>query len=148
MTSKRNSRDPQPPSTAGFRRFRHCSFVLTEDASDFGLKSFLSLRSLAVRIITLPLSGDALVHIHQIGDHAIKRTEVWEMVRRRALDARLAPTPCCHTFRATGITAYLYNGGIIEHAQQIAAHESPRTTKLYNRRGDQMSLDEIERILI
>lgn len=84
----------------------------------------------------------------QLTDHAIERTEVWEMIRRRAKDAGLSPTLCCHTFRATGITAYLSNGGIIEHAQQIAAHESPRTTKLYDRRGDQVSLDEIERILI
>ena len=51
-------------------------------------------------------------------------------------------------FRATGITTYLENGGTLEHAQQIAAHESPRTTKLYDRTTDQVSLDEIERILI
>jgi len=50
----------------------------------------------------------------------------------------------CHTFRATGITAYLENGGTLEHAQQIAAHESPRTTKLYDRTNDQITLDEIE----
>jgi integrase/recombinase XerD len=55
---------------------------------------------------------------------------------------------CCHTFRATGITTYLQNGGTIEHAQQIANHESPRTTKLYDRTYDAISLDEIERILI
>jgi integrase len=57
-------------------------------------------------------------------------------------------TTCCHTFRATGITTYLQNGGTIEHAQQIANHESPRTTKLYDRTNDAISLDEIERILI
>ena len=51
-------------------------------------------------------------------------------------------------FRATGITTYLQNGGTIEHAQQIANHESPRTTKLYDRTSDAISLDEIERILI
>ena len=55
---------------------------------------------------------------------------------------------CCHTFRATGITAYLQNNGSLEIAQNIAAHESPRTTKLYDRRQDQLTLDEIERILI
>jgi integrase len=54
----------------------------------------------------------------------------------------------CHTFRATGITNYLENGGTIEKAQQIAAHESPRTTKLYDRTTDQVSLDEIEKIRI
>jgi integrase/recombinase XerD len=49
---------------------------------------------------------------------------------------------------STGITTYLQNGGTIEHAQQIANHESPRTTKLYDRTDDAISLDEIERILI
>jgi site-specific recombinase XerD len=53
-----------------------------------------------------------------------------------------------HTFRATGITAYLKNSGKLEVAQQIANHESPRTTKLYDRRNDEISLDEIERITI
>ena len=53
---------------------------------------------------------------------------------------------CCHAFRATGITAHLENGGTLEKAQQIANHESPRTTKLYDRSGDTLTLDEIERI--
>jgi integrase/recombinase XerD len=53
-----------------------------------------------------------------------------------------------HSFRATGITAYLKNSGKLEVAQQIANHESPRTTKLYDRRNDEISLDEIERIAI
>jgi hypothetical protein len=52
------------------------------------------------------------------------------------------------SFRATGITAYLENRGTLEHAQQIAAHESPRTTKLYDCTIDQITLDEIERIAI
>jgi site-specific recombinase XerD len=72
--------------------------------------------------------------------------EALAMVKRRAADAGLPPTICNHTFRATGITAYLENGGTIENAQVIAAHESPRTTKLYDRRSDKISLDEIERI--
>jgi integrase/recombinase XerD len=55
---------------------------------------------------------------------------------------------CNHTFRATGITAYLENGGSIEHAQQIANHESPKTTKLYDRTSDQITLDEVEKIMI
>ncbi|MGC2223811.1 MAG: hypothetical protein WA624_16410 [Methylocella sp.] len=52
----------------------------------------------------------------------------------------------CHTFRATGITAYLEAGGTLENAQAIAAHESPRTTKLYDRTGDEITLDKVERI--
>lgn len=76
------------------------------------------------------------------------RTDVFRMVKRRARLAKLSGTTCCHTFRATGITAYLSNGGTIEKAQAIAAHESPRTTKLYDRTKDEISLDEVERILI
>jgi hypothetical protein len=45
-----------------------------------------------------------------------------------------------------GITAYLENGGTLEHAQAMAAHESPRTTKLYDRTKERLTLDEIERI--
>jgi hypothetical protein len=54
----------------------------------------------------------------------------------------------CHTFRATGITAYLGAGGTLENAQAMAAHESPCTTKLYDRTGDEITLDEVERITI
>jgi hypothetical protein len=51
-----------------------------------------------------------------------------------------------NTFRATGITAYLDNGGSLENAHAMAAHESPRTTKLYDRTDDQITLDEVEKI--
>jgi len=78
----------------------------------------------------------------------IHRIEVLAMIKRRARQAGLPETISCHTFRATGITTYLENGGTIENAQQIAAHESPRTTKLYDRTSDAISLDEIERIII
>jgi integrase len=54
----------------------------------------------------------------------------------------------CHSFRATGITEYLRNGGMLEVAQQIANHESARATGLYDRRNYQVSLDEVERIRI
>ena len=53
------------------------------------------------------------------------------MIKRRAAAAELPQGTCCHTFRATGITAYLSNGGTLEHAQQIAAHASPKTTHRY-----------------
>jgi integrase len=53
------------------------------------------------------------------------------MLPAPARDAALPYSTCCHSFRTTGITAYLQNGGTLEHAQQIAAHQSPRTTKLY-----------------
>jgi site-specific recombinase XerD len=84
----------------------------------------------------------------QLTDRRLHRIDVLAMVKRRTRRAGLSPDICCHTFRATGITAYLMNGGTLEHAQQIAAHESPRTTKLYDRTSDEISLDEIERIVL
>jgi site-specific recombinase XerD len=76
------------------------------------------------------------------------RVDVFRMIKRRAAAASLPSSTFCHTFRATGITAYLENGGTIENAQAIAAHESPRTTKLYDRTSDEITLDEVERIVI
>jgi integrase/recombinase XerD len=76
------------------------------------------------------------------------RNDAFRMIKRRARAIGLSPAVCCHTFRATGITAYLENGGTIENAQAIAAHESPRTTKLYDRTSDEITLDEVERIQI
>lgn len=81
-------------------------------------------------------------------DNPMHRVDVLRMIKRRAAQANLPTSTCCHTFRATGITAYLENGGTIERAQQIAAHESPRTTKLYDRTSDEITLDEVERIMI
>jgi integrase/recombinase XerD len=76
------------------------------------------------------------------------QSDVWRMIRRRALAAGIKTEIGCHTFRATGITAYLKNGGKLEVAQQMANHESSRTTGLYDRRNDEVSLDEVERICI
>ena len=79
---------------------------------------------------------------------ALNRRLVLAMIKRRAAAAGLPPSTCCHTLRATGITAYLLNGGTLEHAQQIAGHASPKTTKLYDRTADTVTVDEIERIVI
>jgi len=84
----------------------------------------------------------------RLTSRGMTRHDVFRMLKRRARTAGLSDRICCHTFRATGITAYLENGGTIENAQMIAAHESPRTTKLYDRTGDEITLDEIERIVI
>ncbi len=70
----------------------------------------------------------------------------WEMLQRRAKAAGIDTAICNHTFRATGITAYLINGGTIERAAIIAGHRSTRTTQLYDRRSDDVTLDEIEKI--
>jgi len=84
----------------------------------------------------------------RITERRISRNDALRMVKRRAAAAGLSAKTSCHSFRATGITAYLENGGTIENAQAIAAHESPRTTKLYDRTSDEITLDEIERIAI
>ncbi len=76
----------------------------------------------------------------------MSQADAYRMIRRRAGAAGIKTKIGNHTFRATGITAYLKNGGRLEIAQQIAAHESSRTTGLYDRRGDEISLDEVERI--
>jgi site-specific recombinase XerD len=68
------------------------------------------------------------------------------MIQRRAVHAGIATKISCHSFRATGITTYLQNGGKLEIAQQMAGHESARTTGLYDRRNDGVALDEVERI--
>ena len=70
------------------------------------------------------------------------------MIQRRARVAGIRTRIGNHTFRATGITAYLKNGGTLEKAAMIANHASTRTTQLYDRRSDEVSLDEVERILI
>ena len=74
--------------------------------------------------------------------------DVYRMIQRRAAAAGIETKIGNHTFRATGITAYLKNKGTLEHAQTIANHASPRTTKLYDRRSDEVSLDEVEKIAI
>jgi site-specific recombinase XerD len=95
-----------------------------------------------------PLFRSAQGRSGKIGGNPMSRRDVLRMVKRRARACGLSGRISCHTFRATGITAYLENGGTIEKAQAIAAHESPRTTKLYDRTSDDIALDEIERILI
>jgi len=76
----------------------------------------------------------------------LDQSGVHRMVRRRLRQAGIRSRAGNHSFRATGITNYLKNGGKLELAQQMAAHASPRTTSLYDRRGDEISLDEIEKI--
>jgi site-specific recombinase XerD len=78
----------------------------------------------------------------------LAQADVYRMIRRKALRVGIRTRIGNHSFRATGITEYLRNGGRRELAQQMAAHESPRTTALYDRRDDEVAVDEVERILI
>lgn len=70
------------------------------------------------------------------------------MIRRRAEAAGIRTLVGNHSFRATGITAYLKNGGTLEVAASMANHASTRTTQLYDRRPDDVTLDEVERIRV
>ncbi|MCZ8036260.1 MAG: tyrosine-type recombinase/integrase [Novosphingobium sp.] len=84
----------------------------------------------------------------QLTQTALPQANAWAMIQRRALAAGIATRIGNHTFRATGITAYLKNGGTLERAATMANHASTRTTQLYDRRSDDITLDEVERVLI
>ena len=79
---------------------------------------------------------------------SLPQANAYAMIRRRAEAAGIKTKIGNHSFRATGITAYLKNGGTLEKAASMANHASTRTTQLYDRRRDEMSLDEVERIVI
>jgi site-specific recombinase XerD len=95
-----------------------------------------------------PLFRSALGKTGVLTGRPMHRVDAYQMVRRRTAKAGFEGKLGCHVFRATGITAYLEAGGTLENAQAMAAHESPRTTKLYDRTGDEITLDEVERIKI
>jgi integrase/recombinase XerD len=111
------------------------------------LDSYLKASRIADEPST-PLFRTAIRRTRMLTSHRLTRNDALRMIKRHARMTGLPRGTCCHTFRATGITAYLENGGTIENAQTIAAHESPRTTKLYDRTSDEITLDEIERIVI
>jgi site-specific recombinase XerD len=78
----------------------------------------------------------------------LPQANAYAMIQRRAVATGIATKIGNHSFRATGITAYLKNGGTLEKAAAMANHASTRTTQLYDRRRDEMSLDEVERVVI
>ena len=93
-----------------------------------------------------PLFQSANGRTDTLTGNPMHRENVMHMVKRRCRQAGIGEIFGCHTFRATGITAYLNAGGTLEKAQQIAAHASASTTKLYDRTNDTVSLEEIQRI--
>jgi site-specific recombinase XerD len=82
----------------------------------------------------------------QLSTTPLPQANAYAMVRRRALAAGIDTRIGNHTLRATGITAYLKNGGTLENAAAMANHASTRTTQLYDRPRDDINLDEVERI--
>lgn len=82
----------------------------------------------------------------QLSGTPLPQANAYAIVRRRAAAAGIATKIGNHTFRATGITAYLKNGGSLESAAAMANHASTRTTQPYGRRRGEVSLDDVERI--
>jgi site-specific recombinase XerD len=95
-----------------------------------------------------PLFRSAVGRTGELTIKLMSRVDAYRMIQRRAAELGMRIKVGGHTFRATGITAYLEAGGTLENAQAMAAHESPRTTKLYDRTGDEITLDEVERLTI
>jgi integrase len=85
---------------------------------------------------------------NRLGQGAIDPPAALRVIKHRALAAGLPASTCCHTFRATGITTFIQNGGSLEHARYIANHASTDTTKLYDRTSDTVTAQEIEKVRI
>ena len=94
------------------------------------------------------LFRSAVKRTKQLSDRPLHQQDVHRLIRKRAKGAGIETVICCHSFRATGITAYLMAGGTLEKAKFMANHVSTRTTSLYDRRKDEVTLDEVERIVI
>lgn len=87
----------------------------------------------------------SLDKLHRLSGLGMSRRDLLRAVKQHCANAGLPNTICNHSFRGTGITVFLQNGGSLEVAQDIANHSDPRTTKLYDRRKDLATLNEIER---
>lgn len=93
-----------------------------------------------------PLFRTAAGRTGKLTENPMTRFDAWKMVRRRIKDAGIEGEFTNHSFRATGITTFLENGGSLESAQFIAGHADSRTTKLYDRRYQRASLEDLERV--
>jgi len=93
-----------------------------------------------------PLFRAAIGRTKRLSDRPMSRQDAWYMVRRRARDAGILTAIGNHSFRAIGLTDYLDNGGDITIAQRMAGHEDISTTRLYDRRNDDIDFGEIERV--
>jgi site-specific recombinase XerC len=95
-----------------------------------------------------PLFRAAIGRSGTLSDRPLLARNALHIVRRRCRDAGIGTPAGCHSLRATGITAYLAHGGKLETAQRLAGHASPRTTQIYDRTDDAVTLDEVERIIL
>jgi site-specific recombinase XerD len=96
----------------------------------------------------VPLFRSAIGKTGRLTADALHSDNILQMVKRRARDAGVSDRLCCHTWRGTGITAYIKAGGDIRIAQKMAGHASLKTTQIYDRSEDEITLDEVERIVL
>lgn len=156
-----------------FARVGAATTMRVEDVYPVGRRSWVRLREKGGKILDLPAHHNLEAWLHdyidasgiaedrsgwlfraaigrsgRLSERPLLARNALDLVRRRARDAGIAvPGLCVHSFRATGITTYLQAGGSLEMAQSIAGHANPRTTKLYDRSSDAVTLDEVERIM-
>jgi integrase/recombinase XerD len=93
-----------------------------------------------------PLFRTAYRKTDTLTERRLTQPDAWNILQRRAKKAGITTAICNHSWRATGITNFLENGGAVEMAQYMAGHADPRTTKLYDRRRQQATRGEVERI--
>ena len=95
-----------------------------------------------------PLFRTAPRNSRTLTANRMNRQASWKMIKRRAKNAGLGTAICNHSFRGTGITNYLENGGDLREAQRMAGHSNAKTTGLYDRRNQRITRGEVERITI
>jgi len=93
-----------------------------------------------------PIFRSAAGRTGKLTARPMARQDAFDMIRRRLKAAGIAGAFGCHSFRATGITTFLENGGSLETAQWIAGHADSRTTKLYDKRAQRATLEDLERV--
>jgi integrase len=118
--------------------------VLTPELRQTTLRlQFFNIAAAALRVCSIKSRATG-----QLTGNPLPQANAYAMIQRRAKNAGITTRAGNHTFRATGVTAYLKNGGTLERAAQMANHASTRTTQLYDRRAEEVTLDEVERILV
>ena len=109
------------------------------------LDAYLKAAKLSEQLAS-PLFRSTRGKSRELGIDGLSRKDAWAMLKRRLRNAGLSTIYSNHSFRAAGITNYLENDGTLEVAQRIAGHADSRTTKLYDRRGQKVLLEDMERI--
>jgi integrase/recombinase XerD len=109
---------------------------------DGALSTYLDVAGITEGPVFRPFDG----RTGRLKTEPLTRTGAFLIVRGYARAAGIEAAIGCHSFRASGITTYLQRGGSLENAQKLAGHATPTTTKLYDRTGDEIAREEVERL--